>query len=61
MKDKIIENGISYTIMDDGKNTCIICKLCKIKSYNNKDISNKYCEKCHIWHYDIERIICDAD
>ena len=61
MANKEIENGISYSIIRNNSDTSILCKICKSKSFNINDIINRYCGKCHIWHSDIDRKICDAD
>lgn len=41
----------SYTISLSGRT--ITCNRCGLSSHNKNDISNKYCNYCHIYHNDI--------
>lgn len=46
--DKLIHHDPSYMISEDGKS--ITCLICKIKSYNQNDINDRYCGHCHRFH-----------
>lgn len=38
----------SYSIAPDGGS--ITCHVCGKTSYHPKDVENKYCGKCHVFH-----------
>lgn len=41
----------TYTIAADGKS--ITCKRCKRTSYHPRDIEERYCGSCHVFHEDL--------
>jgi hypothetical protein len=47
---------LNYRISSHGHNTYIQCLKCKNISYNPKDILNKYCGSCKIFHEDEEKM-----
>ena len=44
-----MSEGLTYEIAEDGKS--ILCKECGMRSYNAEDIKEKYCGKCHAFHF----------
>jgi len=42
-----------YTVSEDG--TSITCHTCGMTSFNQNDVKNRYCGKCHKFHESYER------
>jgi hypothetical protein len=50
---------MNYTISTDGGS--ITCHQCGLMSHNQKDVINRYCGHCHIFHDDMADLNAFAD
>lgn len=48
--------GKRYEIGNKEGRDWIKCLTCKMMSYNQGDVDNRYCHKCGVFHEDEERI-----
>jgi hypothetical protein len=48
---------LTYQIIlnDEGRGHAIKCFNCGLTSYHPKDVSNRFCGKCHIFHEDLRQ------
>lgn len=47
---------MAYTIVyEKGQPASIVCFSCGFVSYNQNDIENRYCGRCHLFHDDEAR------
>lgn len=46
---RILEIGTRYVLVDSKMNTGILCKRCGMVSFNENDVSQKYCGHCKIF------------
>ncbi len=49
MKERIIEHGQDFLVVRTKSGLGIMCKICKLISYNQNDIREKYCGNCNQW------------
>ena len=49
------ERTYQIILNDEGKAHAIKCHTCGLTSYHPKDVSHRYCGKCHIFHDDLRQ------
>jgi len=53
-QERMIEGGwqkYRFNCDVDGNLSSITCLICGMTSYNENDIGEQYCGKCHVFHF----------
>jgi len=56
VKDTVLKHGIGYDLIVHDEGTRLVlairCQTCQRVSFHPKDIHERYCGQCHVFHED---------